>query len=131
MVASKDQYQRAIDKATAQGTVKTVQYHGAGSYTVSGARGVRYHVGRQFDGSLRCTCPAGQVASPCYHAAAVWLRLKGEQMCRTQAAAAISVVAAPASRPSLRRNLMDDAERALVTEIYGPRQLAPAREEWV
>ena len=77
MVARRESYQAAIDKATHLGTVKTVTLVGVGRWTVGGAH-CAYTV-RMVDGELHCQCAAGKLDIPCYHAAAVWLRLKGEE----------------------------------------------------
>ena len=78
MAASKSQYQRAIDKATAQRTYAQARQTEAGEWTVPGSGGT--YMVRLLDGELRCSCPAGEREIPCYHAAAVWLRRASESI---------------------------------------------------
>lgn len=79
VTATAASFQRAIDKATALGTFKTVRQVGPGQYRVSGSE-CEYAVTVDEDGEYACACPAGQRDVACYHGAGVWLRLKSFAM---------------------------------------------------
>src|SRR5439155_5608442 len=80
MVASKNQYQKALDKAQSLGGTRLIVNVHNGRYTVRGAGApTTYSVTLGADGELHCSCPAGSHDVPCCHAAACWLRRKGEE----------------------------------------------------
>ena len=78
LIATASSYQRAIDKATALGTVKTIRQVEANRYLVPGL-GAVYTVQVGPDGQ-ECTCKASTQGMACYHSAAVWLRIKSRSM---------------------------------------------------
>jgi len=114
LTGTRTRYQNAIDKARRHGGARAAQPLGNGRYAVASASSAATYTVRILtrDGRLldvRCTCPAGQKESPCWHAAAAWIRWTGE-------AAAQPVQ--PAARPRLSPELIEQWKRELWPHAY-------------
>src|SRR5205823_1763069 len=95
MVATRNAYQKALDKARAMGGTRLIVSVAGTVYTVRGSVApATYAVALGGDSELHCDCSAGMRDIPCYHAAAVWLRRLGEQ-----AAGLLARTSAPTQGP--------------------------------
>lgn len=80
VLGTKDQYNRALEKARKLGTVRTIRKIRDGQFLVpSGTPNVNYVVG-VIGSEIECSCQAGRRGIPCYHGAGVRQALWGEQM---------------------------------------------------
>ncbi len=97
--ATKDQYQRAIDKASGFRIARLVRHLGHGIYHVpSATAGLEYTVRVDERGEYSCSCLAGQAGNACYHQAGVWLSRIRDQACGRPEAIAQGRVEAPSSK---------------------------------
>lgn len=74
--------QAALFRARVAGGAKCATPRGRDLYTVTGRAGDRYTVlvaGLESD-HVRCDCKAGFHGTPCWHAAAAWLRVVADRM---------------------------------------------------
>ena len=80
------QLERRLAAAALNGGAQAVTPRNANLYTVTGRAGTRYTVATFGLESIRCDCKAGLCDVPCWHAAAVYLRLVADSA-RTEARA--------------------------------------------
>lgn len=91
-----EKQQRAIQRAQINGGAQAAIELRRGTFRVIGRGGDRYTV-RATSSTFQCDCPAGMKNCPCWHAAAVWLRLLAENRL---AAPAVTPVCKECGKPS-------------------------------
>jgi len=118
--------QRAIAKMQALRWWRHVEQMSARDYLVDGSRPGVFYLVRHLGGARwTCDCPAGQVGTPCYHAAAawrIWLRDQATPPPAAPAAIPSSDDAPLQRRRSDQRATRTPEEEALLDQLYGPRQ---------